>query len=278
MKTQVLILTSFKLAAITLACASAEVGATSAGIRGSLIRNVPMNELASEVFHVMDIRRRLDENNGEGHNNDNGEEAAAAEAGEVDAEEEERAAEEEAAEEEDQAAWQEVEDMQYADEEDESTTTYQSKRARYEAQAAQLFETAPKEWNAGQWDLLFALFGTILVTCCVLSAFFAYCCIFREDDDVDISKERRSHRRRIKKKDDETVASDYTREVSLLPDASGSRTFSPRSWVSSSSFMSGKKNAAAEKRNANSYSAPIASYASGEFAQVCEAPNNVTEA
>lgn len=266
MKTQVLS-ASYQLAVITLACASAEVGATS-GIRGSLIRNGPMNELTSELFHAKEIHRRLEEDNHEGDNDHNGEEEEAAE--EEEAPEEEEAAEEEK---EDQG-WQEKEDMQYADEEGESTTTtYTSKRAQYEAQAVQLFETAPAEWNAGQWDLLFALFGTILVSCCVLSAFFAYCCIFREDDDVDFSKggtRRRRHR------DDETVMSDYTKDTSLLPSVtsrSRSRNFSPRSWVSGSSFVSKIK----AKRDANGYSAPSSSnvaspdgttFSSGGFAQV----------
>ena len=271
MKTQIL-KASFPLAALSLACSSAEVGASAGGIRGSLLRTGPMNELTSELIHTKNIHRRLDEGKDEGEQKDNAEEEAAEEEEEV-AEEEEAAEEDydyEVAEEEDES-W-ETEDMQYADED---TTTYQSKVEEYEAQAVQLFETAPAEWNPGQWDLLFALFGAVLVSCCVLSAFFAYCCIFREDDDVP-TKKGRSLRKRRRHKDDDTVDSENMKNTSLLPKASGSRTFSPRSWVSGSTYFSSNDESDAEDRNAKKYSAPSAAISptgtvtSGGFARIDE--------
>ena len=272
MKTQVLS-ASIPLAALSLAFASAEVDAASAGIRGSLLRNNgPMNELtSSELFHAKDIHRRLDEDNNEEADYDyyNGEEEVAEE--EEDAQEEEAVEEEEAAEEND---W--TEDMQYADEEDETTpTTYSSKLEEYEAQAAQIFETAPSEWNVGQWDLMFALFGSILVSCCVLSAFFAYCCIFRDEDDTKYTRVRRLRRRRRHgETDDETVTSEYTKDMSLLTNHTSG--LSPKSWVSGSTFFNGNDDSSTVKdHDSKGYSAPsanvvspIASIASGGIAQV----------
>ena len=275
MKTQIL-KASFPLAALSLACSSAEVGASAGGIRGSLLRTGPMNELTSELIHTKNIHRRLDEGKDEGEQKDNAEEEAAEEEEEV-AEEEEAAEEDydyEVAEEEDES-W-ETEDMQYADEEGEATTTYQSKVEEYEAQAVQLFETAPAEWNPGQLDLLFALFGAVLVSCCVLSAFFAYCCIFREDDDVPTTKKGRSLRKRRHHRDDDTVDSENMKNTSLLPKASGSRTFSPRSWVSGSTYFSSNDESDAEDRNAKKYAAPSAAISptgtvtSGGFARIDE--------
>jgi len=265
MKAQIL-KASLPLIALSLACSPAEVGA--AGIRGSILS---MNELTSELNQA---DRRLDEGNGGGEQKgDNAEEA------EEEVAEEEEAAEEEVEEYEDEADEYdyeyeyesfETEDMQYADEEDEDTTTM-SRVEKYEAQAVSLFETAPAEWNPAQWDLLFALFGSVLVSCCVMSAFFAYCCIFREDDDA-YAKRGRSlrRRRRHKSKDDDTAGSHYSKEVSLLP--SDSRTFSPlRSWVSGSTYFSDNEESGADESKAKKYSAPDAAAATSPTATVTSA-------
>ena len=274
------------LTAFFLICVSSEVGAESVGIRGSLNLIRPMKEMD---VNIIGIERHLEEGGGEGDNdqkqeegNEKGEEENAEEQQDADAAEEE--AQEEAQEEEEEVAEyyyydeaSEADDVQYAyayeDEEEEEEETSQSKIEDYQAQAAQLFETAPAEWNSGQWDLLFALFGSVLVSCCVLSAFFAYCCIFREDDGAYMKMKRgRSLRKRRRRKDDETVSSEWTKDASLLPSStSGSRTFTPRSWVSGSTFMS-------SSNDEKSYSAPIATVTSspsstdksGTFARVDE--------
>mmetsp|Transcript_322 Transcript_322/g.508 ORF Transcript_322/g.508 Transcript_322/m.508 type:complete len:298 (+) Transcript_322:107-1000(+) len=249
MKTRVLKAASLPLAALSLACSSAEVGAASTSIRGSILRNGLMDELTSEIIHAENIHRRLDEGNDEADHNDNVEEGGEEE--EVDEEEEEEAAEYDDG---SYESW-ETEDMQYADETEEATTTIMTKVQQYEDEAVQLFETAPAQWNAGQWDLLFALFGSVLVSCCVLSAFFAYCCIFREqgEDDVYNKKGRSLRKRRSNKgKDDDTVGSEYTKDESLLPSSRGG--FSPRSWVSGSTYFSSNDKEDGKK----TYSAPRA--------------------
>ncbi len=252
MKAQIL-KASLPLIALTLACSPAEVGAV--GLRGS---NLSTNELTQ----AENIHRRLDEGNGGGEQK----EENANEGGEEAAEEEVAEYEDEAVEYEDEAAVEyaydyeedesfETEDMQYADEDDEDAATM-SAIEKYEAQAVSLFETAPAEWNPGQWDLLFALFGSVLVSCCVLSAFFAYCCIFREDDDTFTKRGPSLRRRRRHKKDDDTVGSNYSKEVSLLPNE-GSRTFSPlRSWVSGSTYFSDNDESGADESKSKKYSAP----------------------
>ena len=273
---------SLPLVALSLACSPTEVGA--AGIRGSILPNGSMNELTSELNQAENIHRRLEEG---GEQKDNAEEGGEEGVEEEEVAEEEEEVEEEEEEEEEEEAVEydydygyeygsfETEDMQYADEEDEDTTTM-SRVEQYEAQAVQLFETAPSEWNPGQWDLLFALFGSVLVSCCVMSAFFAYCCIFREDDDGYAKGERsvRKRRRHKRKDDDDTVGSEYAKEVSLLPE--NSRTFSPlRSWVSGSTYFSDNDESAADESNEKEYSAPsadvtspTATVTSGGFAEV----------
>ncbi len=268
MKAQIL-KASLPLIALSLACSPGEVGA--AGIRGSILS---MNEVTSVLNQAENNHRRLDEGNGGGEQK----EENANEAGEEAAEEDVAEYEDEVAEYEDEAVEYdygyedesfETEDMQYADEDDEDTTTM-SAIEKYEAQAASLFETAPADWNPGQWDLLFALFGSVLVSCCVLSAFFAYCCIFREDDDV-LTKRGRSLRRRRRQKDDDTVGSHYSKETSLLPNE-GSRTFSPlRSWVSGSTYFSDNEESGADESKSKKYSAPDAAAATSPTATVTSA-------
>ena len=245
---------SIPLAALSLACSSAEVGAAS--IRGSSLRNGPMDELTSEIMQAENLHRWLDvdEGNDEGAQNNNAEEGAQNDNVEEggDAEEVEEEVEEEDAAEYDYeyGSW-ETEDMQYANETETSTSTIMAKVQQYEDEAVQLFETAPAQWNAGQWDLMFAVFGSILVSCCVFSAFFAYCCIFRDTGDDDVYG-KKGRFRRSNKKDDVTVASEYTRDTTLLPQ-DDSRAFSPRSWVSGTTYFSSNDE---QDRKGKKYRAP----------------------
>lgn len=231
-KTQILS-AGVPLAALLLAYSSTK--ADAAGIRGSiLLPDRPLQELTS-------IHRRLEDANDDA--NDDG--YADEQRGDEVENEDEQVDEVEDENDEDEGEAFETDDAgsNYGGS-GTTTATIQAKVEQYEAEAAQIFETAPAEWSVGQWDMFFALFGAILVTCCVISAFFAYCCIFREDDDVYSRKVRR--RRRHKKKDDETVATEYTKDMSLL-NPSESQTcaesrvysprihkgaFSPKSWVS----------------------------------------------
>ena len=231
-KTQILS-AGVPLAALLLAYSSTK--ADAAGIRGSiLLPDRPLQELTS-IHH-----RRLEDANDDA--NDDG--YADEQRGDEVENEDEQVEEVEDENDEDEGEAFETEDANSNYGVGSATTTIQAKVEQYEAEAAQIFETAPAEWSVGQWDMFFALFGAILVTCCVISAFFAYCCIFREDDDVYSRKVRR--RRRHKKKDDETVATEYTKDMSLL-NPSESQTcaesrvysprihkgaFSPKSWVS----------------------------------------------
>ena len=231
MKTQLLSAAIFLMTTQLLSYSSAEVGVVSAGVRGGLLRY--KNE-----FRADDSNRRLDEDNDESDKYHGGEE-------EGDQEEESDAQEE------DGEGFYETEiNSQYVDESD--TSTYKSRVEKYESQAAQLFETAPAEWNAGQWDLLFALFGSILVTCCVASALFGYCCIFRDDDPVFIKVKRRKQH---KGKDDETVASDdNSKDASLLRSVtSGSHSLSTKIRRFKLPSIDGKES------DSKRYSAPIAS-------------------
>jgi hypothetical protein len=232
-KTQILS-AGVPLAALLLTYSSTEADASAAGIRGSiLLPDRPLQELTS-------THRRLEDANDDANDDGYGDEAVEQGGDEVENEVEEVEDENDA----DEGEAFETEDVNSNYGVGSATTTIQAKVEQYEAEAAQIFETAPAEWSVGQWDMFFALFGAILVTCCVISAFFAYCCIFRDDDDVYSRRVRR--RRRYKEKDDETVATEYTKDMSLL-NPSESQTcaesrvysprihkgaFSPKSWVS----------------------------------------------
>ena len=263
-KTQILS-AGVPLAALLLAYSSTETDA--AGIRGSiLLPDRPLQELTS-------IHRRLedanDDANDDGYANDDANDDGYYEVEDEEVEE----VEDENDVDEGEAFETEDADSNYGG--SSTTATIQAKVEQYEAEAAQIFETAPAEWSVGQWDLFFALFGAILVTCCVTSAFFAYCCIFREDDDVYSRKLRR--RRRYKEKDDETVATEYTKDMSLLnpSESQGSRVYSPRSkrgafslspksWVSGG--FSGEDTVVT--RDDKSYAAPSESYAAPSVSNV----------
>jgi hypothetical protein len=247
------------LAALLLAYSSTEADAAAAGIRGSiLLPDRPLQELTS-------THRRLEDANDDANDDGNVDEAVDEVENEVEEVEDENDA--------DEGEAFETEDANSNYGVGSATTTIQAKVEQSEAEAAQIFETAPAEWSVGQWDLFFALFGAILVTCCVISAFFAYCCIFREDDDVYSRRVRR--RRRHKKKDDETVATEYTKDMSLL-NPSESQTcaesrvysprihkgaFSPKSWVSGG--FSGE-DTVVTRDDSKSYAAPSVSNVSNK--------------
>ena len=260
-KTQIL---SAGVPLATLLLASSSTKADAAGIRGSILLpdSRPLQELTS-------IHRRLEDANDDA--NDDGYADDAVEQGGDEVENEVEEVEDENDEDEGEAFETEDANSNYGV--GSATTTIQAKVEQYEAEAAQIFETAPAEWSVGQWDLFFALFGAILVTCCVISAFFAYCCIFREDDDVYSRRVRR--RRRYKEKDDETVATEYTKDMSLL-NPSESQTcaesrvysprihkgaFSPKSWVSGG--FSGE-DTVVTRDDSKSYAAPSVSNVSNK--------------
>ncbi|KAL7451541.1 hypothetical protein ACHAWC_003370 [Mediolabrus comicus] len=260
-KTQILS-AGVPLAALLLAYSSTK--ADAAGIRGSiLLPDRPLQELTS-------IHRRLEDANDDA--NDDG--YADEQRGDEVENEDEQVEEVEDENDEDEGEAFETDDAgsNYGGS-GTTTATIQAKVEQYEAEAAQIFETAPAEWSVGQWDMFFALFGAILVTCCVISAFFAYCCIFREDDDVYSRRVRR--RRRHKKRDDETVATEYTKDMSLL-NPSESQTcaesrvysprihkgaFSPKSWVSGG--FSGE-DTVVTRDDSKSYAAPSVSNVSNK--------------
>lgn len=52
-----------------------------------------------------------------------------------------------------------------------------------EAKGYEFYQTAPSEWTANQWDFVCALFGGLLVACCLVSLCCAHCCIYRGDQD-----------------------------------------------------------------------------------------------
>lgn len=52
-----------------------------------------------------------------------------------------------------------------------------------ESKAWEFYETAPAEWTTSQWDLVFALFGSILLSCCLASMCCAYLCWYNDQDE-----------------------------------------------------------------------------------------------
>ena len=68
-----------------------------------------------------------------------------------------------------------------------------SKIREYEAQALHLYDTAPAEWNSGQW-IAFTLLGTLLMTCCVMLSFYAQGCCADDDDDYSSCRRKRRHK------------------------------------------------------------------------------------
>mmetsp|Transcript_25793 Transcript_25793/g.53456 ORF Transcript_25793/g.53456 Transcript_25793/m.53456 type:complete len:299 (+) Transcript_25793:190-1086(+) len=52
-----------------------------------------------------------------------------------------------------------------------------------ESKAWEFYETAPAEWTTSQWDLVFALFGSVLLSCCLASMCCAYLCWYNDQDE-----------------------------------------------------------------------------------------------
>ncbi|KAL7472776.1 hypothetical protein ACHAXS_013138 [Conticribra weissflogii] len=61
-----------------------------------------------------------------------------------------------------------------------------------ESTAWEFYETAPAEWTTSQWDLVFALFGSVLLSCCLASMCCAYFCWYNDHDD-ELSRNTNFH-------------------------------------------------------------------------------------
>eukprot|EP00804_Cyclotella_cryptica_P001079 CCRYP_008376-RA/>CCRYP_008376-RA protein AED:0.19 eAED:0.19 QI:0/-1/0/1/-1/1/1/0/255 len=97
----------------------------------------------------------------------------------------------------------------------------QQYKAAAESKAWEFYQSAPSDWTENQWDLVWALLGGLLISCCFVSVCCAYCCIYRDHDDslsvstTQYKKRMLNHRlnryrsryndRRYDDRDDETV-------------------------------------------------------------------------
>ncbi|KAL7487860.1 hypothetical protein ACHAW6_014055 [Cyclotella cf. meneghiniana] len=72
----------------------------------------------------------------------------------------------------------------------------QQYKAAAESKAWEFYQSAPSDWTANQWDLVLALLGGLLISCCFVSACCAYCCIYRDHDD-SLSVSTAQYRKRM---------------------------------------------------------------------------------
>ena len=59
----------------------------------------------------------------------------------------------------------------------------QQYKAAAEAKGYEFYTTSPSEWTSSQWDVVTALLGGLILSCCFCSLCCAYCCIYRAYDD-----------------------------------------------------------------------------------------------